>query len=265
MPLNAALRAKLPKLVPNDLLVTRSWLMEQGIVRHAIDNLVKSEQLLPIRPGVYMRPGGRLVWEGVVRSLQRMGSNLVVGGTSALDLQGASHYLALWGLRVIRLHGTDPLPPWTNRLGLPQTFCRHGTAWLLRPDAMERNRDQHDMVDTVEITSGDDLQAMQVSTLERALLEVLKDVPTRISFEHADNLMAGLIDLSPCRLGTLLHRTRNFKVKRLFFWMAEQQGHPWIKELDPGDFDLGRGKRVLERDGRLASRYGITVPKLTYG
>ena len=68
MPLNAALRAELPELVPNGLLVTRSWLMEQGLARHAVDNLVKSGQLLPLRPGVYIRPGSRLVWQGVVGS-----------------------------------------------------------------------------------------------------------------------------------------------------------------------------------------------------
>ncbi|MCY4429616.1 MAG: AbiEi antitoxin N-terminal domain-containing protein, partial [Rhodospirillales bacterium] len=78
MPLNAALRAELPELVPNGLLVTRSWLMEQGLARHAVDNLVKSGQLLPLRPGVYMRPGSRLVWQGVVGSLQRMGGSFVV-------------------------------------------------------------------------------------------------------------------------------------------------------------------------------------------
>ena len=61
MPLNAALRAELLDLVPYGLLATRSWLMERGVARHAVDNLVKSRQLIPLRPGVYIRPGSRLV------------------------------------------------------------------------------------------------------------------------------------------------------------------------------------------------------------
>ena len=77
--------------------------------------------------------------------------------------------------------------------------------------------------------------------------------------------MEGLADLSPRRLDALLHRTRSVKVKRLFFWLAERQGHAWMKRLDVGDFDLGRGKRVLARDGRLVRRYGITVPKTMHG
>ena len=72
--------------------------------------------------------------------------------------------------------------------------------------------------------------------------------------------MEGLADLSPRRLGALLRRTRSVKIKRLFFWLAERQGHAWAKHLKPGDFDLGRGKRVLAKGGRLVSPCGITVP-----
>ena len=266
MPLNAALRAELPELVPNGLLVTRSWLMERGLARHAVDNLVKSGQLLPLRPGVYIRPGSRLVWQGVVGSLQRMGGTFVVGGTSALELHGRTHYLPLARRRTIHLHGSGPLPSWANRLGLEETFRRHGTAWLSEPEESPERCEQRPLSSfTVEVPWGDGFQTVRTSTLERALFEILKDVPARVSFEHAEQLMEGLADLSPRRLDALLRRTRSIKVKRLFFWLAERQGHAWLKRLDAGDFDLGRGKRVLARDGRLVSRYGITVPKTMHG
>jgi len=266
MPLNAALRAELPELVPNGLLVTRSWLMEQGLARHAVDNLVKSGQLLPLRPGVYIRPGSRLVWQGVVGSLQRMGGNFVVGGTSALELHGRTHYLPLSRRRTIHLYGSGPLPSWANRLGLEEAFRRHGTAWLSEPEQSPERCEQRPLSSfTIEVPWGDGFQAVRTSTLERVLFEILKDVPARISFEHAEQLMEGLADLSPRRLDALLRRTRSIKVKRLFFWLAERQGHAWMKRLDAGDFDLGRGKRVLARDGQLVSRYGITVPKSMHG
>jgi len=47
--------------------------------------------------------------------------------------------------------------------------------------------------------------------------------------------------------------------------LAERQERAWLRRLDAGDFDLGRGKRVLARDGRLVRRYGITVPKSMHG
>ncbi|MCY4498931.1 MAG: type IV toxin-antitoxin system AbiEi family antitoxin domain-containing protein [Rhodospirillaceae bacterium] len=263
MPLNAALRAELLDLVPNGLLVTRSWLMGRGIARHAMDNLVKSGQLLSLRPGVYIRPGSRLVWQGVVSSLQRMGGDLVVGGTTALEMHGRAHYLPLSRRRAIHLHGSGPLPSWIDKLGLAETFRRHGTAWLPEP---ERDCEQRTVPTfTVDVPWGDGFWTVRTSTLERALFEILKDVPAGVSFEHAERLMEGLADLSPRRLDALLRRTRNVKVKRLFFWLAEQQEHAWIRRLDAGDFDLGQGKRVLVRDGRLVSRYGITVPKAMHG
>ncbi len=267
MPLNAVLRAELLDLVPNGLLVTRSWLMERGIARHAIDNLVKSRQLLSLRPGVYIRPGNRLVWQGAVCSLQRMGGDLVVGGTTALELHGRTQYLPLSGRRTIHLYGSGQMPSWIDKLGLAETFCRYGMAWMSelekspKPSCKERSAS----VFTVDVPWGDGFRIVRTSTLERALFELLKDVPARVSFEHAEQLMEGLADLSPRRLDALLQRTRSVKVKRLFFWLAERQGHPWLKRLDPGDFDLGRGKRVLERGGRLVSRYGITVPRTMHG
>ena len=128
MPLNAALRTKPLELVPYDLLATRPWLMERGIARHAVHNLVKSGQLIPLRLSVYVRPGSRFVWQGIVCSLQRMCDDLVVGGTTALELHGRAHHLPLTRRRTIHLYGPRPLPPWINGLGAAETFHRHGTA-----------------------------------------------------------------------------------------------------------------------------------------
>ena len=196
-----------------------------------------------------------------------MGGNLVVGGTTALELHGRTHYLPLSRRRAIHLYGSDPLPSWINKLGLDETVHHHGTAWLSEPkEASERGCEELSMSSfTVDIPWGDGFRTVRTSTLERALFEILKDVPARISFEHAEQLMEGLANLSPRRLDALLHRTRSVKVKRLFFWLAERQGHAWLKRLEVGDYDLGRGKRVLARDGRLVSRYGITVPKAMHG
>ena len=100
---------------------------------------------------------------------------------------------------------------------------------------------------------------------ERALFELLKDVPQSVSFERAERFMEGLSDLSPRRLELLLQRTASVKVRRLFFWLAERQGHPWARSFRPDDFDLGRGKLALAKGGRFVSRYGITVPAAMHG
>ena len=84
---------------------------------------------------------------------------------------------------------------------------------------------------------------LMMSSPERAILELLDEVPQRETFHQADVLMEGLSNLSPRRLHTLLVACRSVKVKRLFLWFAERHHHAWLKKLDRKDIDLGHGKR----------------------
>ena len=83
----------------------------------------------------------------------------------------------------------------------------------------------------------------------------------RETFHQADVLMEGLRNLSPRRLHRLLVDCRSVKVKRLFFWFAERHSHAWLKRLERSGIDLGGGKRMLVRGGKLDARYNITVPE----
>lgn len=51
------------------------------------------------------------------------------------------------------------------------------------------------------------------------------------------------------------------KVKRLFFWLADRHNHSWLKQIDRDTVDLGKGKRMLVKGGRLDPKYLITVPE----
>ena len=100
-----------------------------------------------------------------------------------------------------------------------------------------------------------------MSAPERAILELLDEVPQRETFHQADMLMEGLRNLSPRRLQKLLADCRSIKVKRLFLWFAERHNHAWLKKLDRNGINLGRGKRMLVRGGKLDTKYNITVPE----
>jgi hypothetical protein len=73
--------------------------------------------------------------------------------------------------------------------------------------------------------------------------------------------MEGLRNLSPRRLQGLLADCKSVKVKRLFFWFAERHNHVCLQKLDRAGIDLGKGKRMLVRGGKLDSKYNITVPE----
>lgn len=261
MPVNTDIRAELARLVPYGQLATRNWLMDKGLSRHSLDNLVKSGQLVSLVSGVYKRPETPLKWQGVVVSLQRMGEGCVVGGLSALDLQGFSHYLSLSGQRRIHLYSDSALPAWLHKLDLEARFAWHGNARLWT----KKNKTDLSSEWTADLPWGDQPGGLKASCPERAICEVLADVPDEVSFEHADQLMQGLVNLSPRRLEAVLTRLKHVKAKRLFFWLAERQGHAWFKKLDPDRFDMGQGKRVVATGGKLNRKYQITVPEEMHG
>jgi hypothetical protein len=102
---------------------------------------------------------------------------------------------------------------------------------------------------------------LTLSSPERAILELLDEIPQRETFHQTDMLIEGLRILSPRRLHKLLVDCRSVKVKRLFLWFAERHDHAWLKQLDRNDIDLGHGKRMLVRGGRLDPKFNITVPE----
>lgn len=52
----------------------------------------------------------------------------------------------------------------------------------------------------------------------------------------------------------LLVICRSIKVKRLFMYMAEKQGHSWVSQLDLSRIDFGKGKRMIVPNGRYDSK-----------
>lgn len=105
-----------------------------------------------------------------------------------------------------------------------------------------------------------DLQ-LQISAPERAIMEVLYDVQdNEHSFTHAFELFEGLTSLRSKLVNTLLQHCRSIKVKRLFLFMADQLNYPWISRIEKNQLDLGSGKRVVVKGGKLDKHYLITVP-----
>ena len=110
MALNVIRRKELYDMMPEGVVATRKWLMEKNFSRHAIDNLVKSNQLESISKGVYVRNSSKITWQSVAFSLQTiLKTDLVVGGLTSLELQGLAHYLSLSDAKRVHLYVKDPL------------------------------------------------------------------------------------------------------------------------------------------------------------
>jgi hypothetical protein len=266
---------QLLKELPEGLLVDSVWLRQRGYSTSLCRQYVVAGWLEQPARRVYRRPRGHLTWQQVVISLQvLLEKPLSVGGRTALELQGFGHYLSEQ-TREVHLYGPDPLPTWLKNLQVGVTFRYHNDKRLFANDPAPRGfgslewsavnpppRTPDPLNTTFRRTGwGPWDYAMTLSTPERAVLEMLDELPKRESFHQADKVMEGLSSLSPRRLTKLLRDCRSVKVKRLFFFFADRHPHTWRRHLKPEDFDLGTGNRALVAGGKLDTRYHLMVPE----
>jgi len=245
---------QLQELLPEGLLADAAWLTRKGYSTALRSQYVSSDWLeQPVR-GVYRRPhGGSLGWQQAVVSLQThllSDASPMVGGRTALELQGFAHYLPQDDKEVF-LYGNKQPPSWLMKLPLSVAFAFRKDGTLFRNEPVTTG--------TTNIKWKD--WPLTLSTPERAVLQLLDELPERESFHQVDKLFEGLANLSPHRLQKLLVDCRSVKVKRLFFFFADRHKHGWLKHLDKSKIDLGSGKRVLVIGGKLDSTYQITLPK----
>jgi len=267
---------QLEQSLPEGLLVDASWLQSHGYSTSLRSQYVTAGWLAQPARRVYRRPRGSLSWEQVVISLQTLLEYpVVVGGRTALELHGYAHYLMHDETTVVHLYGRKSPPSWLYKLPLNTRFVFHNDRKLFRSEPVTRGLTSPAWdFKTNQGTSADPIHGsftvrpwgqwnwpLTLSTPERAVLELLDELPGRETFHQVDKLIEGLSSLSPRRLQKLLTDCRNVKVKRLFFFFADRHRHAWLKELDKSAVDLGKGKRMLAKGGRFDRTYQITVPE----
>lgn len=276
---------QLHRLLPEGLVGDAAWFSRMGYPSSLRSRYVASGWLQPVARGVFRRPLHKpgledamapLRWQQIVVSLQMvMERPIVVGGRTALELHGFAHYLSSEGPREIHLYGDERAPGWLNKLPIATPFVFHNARKLFRSEpianglaglksemaASETSRDTPIHGSLTWRRFGDGDWPVVLSTPERAVLELLDELPGFETFHQVDMLMDGLTSLSPHRMSRLLRECQSVKVKRLFLWFAERHGHPWLSRLDRDGIDLGKGKRMLVRHGKLDPTYQITVPK----
>ena len=248
--------------LPPGYVADAAWLTARGIDRKSILQYEQRGWLEKLARGVYRRPDtNRDVsaaddWRRLVLSLQRiMDYDVHVGGRTALSLHGFEHYLRL-GAEAPRVYLYGDVPSWLARLPGADRFETRTLSLF------SGSKTGVDGVDDKKQSSPKQrrLNDLVVSTPERAILEMLNELPVHESFHNVDAIFEGLANLRPRLLEALLQECRSVKVKRLFFVYADQHDHAWRKYLNPDDFDLGSGPRALVEGGRLHPRYAITIP-----
>jgi Transcriptional regulator, AbiEi antitoxin, Type IV TA system/Transcriptional regulator, AbiEi antitoxin N-terminal domain len=256
--------------LPEGFLADSAWLQAQGLSRSSIRDYADRGWLERIGPRVYRRPGkttkASLRWDVVVLSLQQvMHKPVHVGGRTAVELSGYAHYLEAGDTAPVYLYGQG-LPSWLAKL---QTSARFETRsiGLFANSSTGVEMKRYDLRSGETSGSTKETEAMSpwewsltMSVPERAILEMMDELPHHESFHLVDVVMEGLANLRPGLVGKLLQECRSIKVKRLFLWYADRHEHAWLKHLDRSSVDLGKGKRQLVPHGHFDSRYQITLP-----
>ncbi|GAI90992.1 unnamed protein product, partial [marine sediment metagenome] len=181
----------------------------------------------------------------------QLGMTVHVGGRTALELQGRSHFVPFGRQKKVILVSDQPeqLPAWFRNHQW-EASLEHRCLFLFErvPDEAATKLD----CGGFEIV---------MSSAERAVMEQMHMAKSNDDIEYAYQLMEGLNTLRPNVAQELLENCRSAKVKRLFLWSAETVGHTWFGRLDSARVDLGKGKRQIYKGGQFNHQYQITVQK----
>lgn len=255
---------RLLEMLGDTTLVSSRWLRAHGYPSNLVARYMESGWLRSPTRGLYMRKGGKPSWKGLLHSLQFLEQlPLHVGGRFALASKGHEHYLRLGESATVTIYGPAKLPSWARNLPLRERLraCGKGPFdWPPlpfggeQPDATLQPRGLERVMDEGRASS------VVFSTPERAILELCDETPDSSLVHEANALMQGLATLRPQLVSTLLQHCGSIKAKRLFLALADRHHHAWVAHLDLQFVNLGSGKRVLVRGGKLNTKYQITMP-----
>lgn len=230
-------------------ILTSSFLEKNGYNSNLINCYKSSGWVESVGRGAYKLAGDKVDWYGAIFALQtQLGFSTHPGGKTALELQGYAHYLAE-KLPAIYLFGRreERLPRWFLDYDW-ETEIRHAPTKLFsKPIPQSLTEYSHKGF------------SIQISSPERSALEMLYHVPKYQGFAEASLLMENLTTLRPQLVQQLLEQCNSIKVKRLFLYLAEKHDHEWFNQLKLNKVNLGSGKRVVMKNGKLDKKYQITV------
>ena len=190
--------------------------------------------------GVYCRPGEALSLHPSLVVLQQQIAGLHVGGKTALEWYGVRQYVSQQ--TTLRLYGwmTGRLPDW---------FVRHFPGEYHRKRLFDEKPERMLGIGYFENRNG----APQVSTPERALLELLDEVGVRQPLQEAREITEGTYSLRAEVLMDLLKHCTSVKTVRLCLRLGRELSLPWLDKLDTAALPKSSGRPWISKskDGLL--------------
>ena len=217
--------------------------MRLGVSADLAVHYVRAGWLVRLARGVFRRPEQGLALQTSLKLLENRVAGLHVGGKSALDGQGVRQYVAQQS--ALHLYG------WTAAR-LPEWFLNEFPAEYHRKRLFDERPEALLHVMPLEGRS----EAPQVSTPERALLELLSEIGVRQPLQEARELMESTYNLRGAVLQELLLHCTRVKTVRLCLQLGRDLSLPWMGKLSPSELPTGSDRPWVSR-----GRHGVLVLK----
>lgn len=229
---------------PLNIVFLSSWLEKQGIKPKSIFDHKKYGWLEAIGRGAFIKSGTKPDVLGGVNAIQYQTTyDLHIGGKFVLDnYHNVRQYL----------RNNQPLELFSGeRKDIPKWFSNTfvGSYKLKKTSFLPTNIG----LEEKEIAG----IKLKISSPERALLEMLQNVPEQNSSQEAYQIFELMTVMKPELLNKLLQVCQSVKVKRLFMYFASKTSYPWVNKLDK--IDLGSGVRIIDKTGKYDKMYNLII------
>ena len=228
---------------------TYSWFKSHDISPPSIQQCLKNKLIKKLGGGAYIKAKDKLNWQSALFTVQKeLQLSFHVAGQTALEMQGSGHFVKIGKKAPVYIVKREKarVPIWlkTNNWGVVFHFK---TSSLFPSDLglIKYNRSKFRFI---------------LSSRERAIMEMINQLNLQDSFETLERYFEGLLNLRDSLVQKLLENCSSIKVKRVFLYMADKLELPLIKHLHIRRIQLGLGKRVVSKNGKLDKTYNITVP-----
>lgn len=194
-----------------------SMLGALGISRCLAVRYVQEGRLMRLAQGVYAHPGEDVPWHGAIGVLQRRTGGVHVGGKSALLMHGIGRALDVGQ----PLNTRDPIVLWGRKpIALPVWVrARYPVRYVSAPLFSWFGQELNEQ--TLTTVPGQP-EGLRVSVPERAVLEMLYEVGTRVGTEEARDLFNRLRSPRKALMGPLLFVCTSKRAAHLFStWAGE--------------------------------------------
>ena len=232
---------------PQNTVITVKGLTAAGVTHAQILRFEKAEILKRLNTGAYARFNENPDILGAIYSLQNdLNLTAHIGGRTALSLvYGKTQYAAERKTELF-CYKQEKLPAWFKSI-YAGSYTQFMTDFLPATDGLTEW--EHAGYKSL------------VSTQERALLEMLYQVPGTVTPQEAFEIMQLITAIKPAAMQKLLESCKSVKTKRLLLCLSEACGHQWFSRLKIENIDLGSGIREITKGGKYNTKYNLVLPE----